>query len=240
VSERPAQTPDHEEIREDLAAYALTALQEDEAERLRAHLGTCDECRRQLRWLEEAVELLPRTVEQLEPPPRLRESIMDAVRAESPEAVLEPPRRGREPWWRGIGAVLLRPATAAALAATLIAGVAVGYLVGDSGGGETTTLEAQAMPDALQASGVLERTGSTGILRVRGMPTLARDQVYEVWVQRDGKLEPSSLFVPRSDRTADAAVPNDLNGADAVLVTKEPRGGSSQPTSAPLLSVKLQ
>jgi hypothetical protein len=60
-----------------------------------------------------------------------------------------------------------------------------------------------------------------------------------VWVERDGKPQPSSLFVPRRDHSADAAVPGQLNGADAVLVTKEPRGGSKHPTSAPLLSVKL-
>jgi hypothetical protein len=71
------------------------------------------------------------------------------------------------------------------------------------------------------------------------MPSLERDQVYEVWVQRDGRLEPSSLFVPRRNHSADAAVPGQLNGADAVLVTKEPRGGSRRPTSAPLLSVQL-
>jgi hypothetical protein len=58
-------------------------------------------------------------------------------------------------------------------------------------------------------------------------------------VQRDGKLEPSSLFVPRANRSADAAVPDGLDGAQAVLVTKEPRGGSPQPTSSPVLSVQL-
>jgi hypothetical protein len=71
------------------------------------------------------------------------------------------------------------------------------------------------------------------------MPALASDQVYEVWVQRDGKLEPSSLFVPRTNRSGDAAVPDGLNGADAVLVTREPSGGSEQPTSPPVLSVQL-
>ena len=46
------------------------------------------------------------------------------------------------------------------------------------------------------------------------------------WVERDGTLEPSSLFVPRRDRTAEAAVAGSFDGADAVLVTREPRGGS--------------
>lgn len=239
MNDRSGQTP-HDELRDDLAAYALGALEEDEAERLRRHLETCVACRRQLLWLRPAVELLPRTVEQLAPPPRLRESLMEHVHAESRPAAREPPRRAREGWWSGLRIALRRPATAVAVAATLIVGVVAGYLIHEPGGSGTSTFEAQALQGGGRASGVLERNGGSGILRVHGMPTLARDQVYEVWVQRDGSLEPSSLFVPRRDHSADAAVPDDLNGADAVLVTKEPRGGSSQPTSMPLLSVKLE
>jgi anti-sigma-K factor RskA len=240
VSERAGDMPGHDTLRDDLAAYALGALEEDEAERLRVHLETCEDCQRQLLWLSEAVELLPRTVEQLEPPPRLRRSLMEAVRAESRETAREPPRRAPGRWWSGLRLALWRPATAVAVAATLIVGVVTGYLIHEPGGGGTSTFEVQAMRGATGATGVLERNGASGILRVQGMPTLARDQVYEVWVERDGKLAPSSLFVPRRDHSADAAVPSDLNGADAVLVTKEPLGGSRQPTSAPLLSVKLE
>jgi anti-sigma-K factor RskA len=240
VTDRPGQNPRHDELRDDLAAYALGALDQDETERLRLHLETCDECRRHLRWLEPAVELLPRTVEQLEPPPRLRESLMDVVRSESSQAVREPRPRATAGWWRGLGLSLRRPATVAAAAAMLIIGAVAGYLVHEPGNnGNAATFAARAAPSAPGVTGALERDGDSGILRVRGMPSLARDQVYEVWVQRDGELEPSSLFAPRRDHTAEAAVPRSLEGADAVLVTKEHRGGSRQPTSAPLLSVKL-
>jgi len=238
MSERFAQPENHDELRDDLAAYALGALDEAEAERLRAHLEGCEECRRQLRWLEPAVELLPRTVEQLKPPERLRERLLDTVRAEAPEA-REPPRPARDGWWHRLGIAVWRPATAVAAAVMLVIGAVAGYLIGEPNGGGTTTLEAQAMPNAPQAQGTLARDGSSGILRVQGMPTLASNQVYEVWVQRDGNLEPSSLFVPRSNHSAEAAVPSGLDGAQAVLVTKEPRGGSKQPTSSPVLSVQL-
>jgi anti-sigma-K factor RskA len=240
MSERSGQSPRHDELRDDLAAYALGALEEAEAERFRLHLETCEDCRRHLRWLQPAVELLPRTVEQLEPPPRLRESLMDVVRSESPHAVREPPRRATGGWWRALGLSLRRPATAVAAAAMLVIGAVAGYLIHEPGDtGNAGTFAARAAPGAPGVTGALERDGDSGILRVRGMPSLARDQVYEVWVQRDGELEPSSLFVPRRDHTAEAAVPRSLDGADAVLVTKEPRGGSRQPTSSPLLSVKL-
>lgn len=238
MTERSGHSPRHDELRDDIAAYALGALEDREAERLRVHLETCEGCRRHLRWLEPAVALLPRTVEQLEPPARLRDSLMDAVRAESPPTV-EPPRRATAGWWRGLSLSLWRPATAAAAAVMLMVGLVAGYLVYEPGGSSTSTLEAQATPAAPHVTGVLEQQNGSGILRVQGMPSLARDQVYEVWVQRDGKLEPSSLFVPRRNHSADAAVPGSLSDADAVLVTKEPRGGSRQPTTSPLLSVQL-
>ena len=239
MSERSGQSAGHDELRDDIAAYALGALEEPEAERLRAHLERCDECQRRLRWLEPAVELLPRTVEQLEPPARVRETLLETVRAEAPQEAREPPRAARESWWHRLGLAFLRPATAVAAAVMLVIGAVAGYLIGEPNGGGTSTLEAQAMPNAPHAQGTLERDGSSGILRVQGMPTLASNQVYEVWVQRNGKLEPSSLFVPRTDHSADAAVPEGLDGADAVLVTREPRGGSEQPTSSPVLSVQL-
>jgi anti-sigma-K factor RskA len=239
MSDRFRQPAEHEEFRDDLAAYALGALDEPEAERLRAHLEGCEECRRQLRWLEPAVELLPRTVEQLEPPERLRASLLDTVRAEAAPEAHEPSRAAPEGWWHRLGLAVWRPATAVAAAVMLVIGAVAGYLIGEPNGGGSSTLEAQAMPNAPRATGTLALDGSSGILRVQHMPTLASNQVYEVWVQRDGKLQPSSLFVPRKDRSADAAVPDGLDGADAVLVTKEPRGGSAQPTTSPVLSVQL-
>ena len=238
MSDRTGQPTGHDELRDDLAAYALGALEDDEVVRLRDHLESCEDCRHQLRWLEPAVELLPMTVQQLEPPPRLRDALMRVVRDESPRAAREPPQRAAGGRWAWLGRSLLRPATAVAAAAMLVIGAVAGYLVAEPDE-NNSTLTAQAAGGAPAASGVLEREGGSGILRVTGMPALARDEVYEVWVQRDGRLEPSSLFVLRRNRSGEAAVPGSLDGADAVLVTKEPRGGSRQPTSKPVLSVQL-
>jgi anti-sigma-K factor RskA len=238
VSDRTGQPTGHDDLRDDLAAYALGALEDDEAARLRDHLEGCEDCRLHLRWLEPAVELLPMTVQQLEPPPRLRDALMRAVRDESPKAAREPPGRAAAGRWAWLGRSLLRPATAVAAAAMLVVGAVAGYLISDSGE-SSSTLTAQVAAGAPAASGVLEREGASGILRVQGMPALARDEVYEVWVQLDGGLEPSSLFVLRRNRSGEAAVPGSLDGAEAVLVTKEPRGGSRQPTSKPVLSVQL-
>ena len=231
--------PSHEKHRDDLAAYALGALPEREAAELRRHLEECEACSRELRWLQPAVNLLPHSVQQLEPPPGLRRRLLETVRAEAAETA--PPRveaeekSSRRRW----ALPLWRPAFAAAAAVLLVAGGVAGYLLHQPG--ESRSLVSArpvgGAPSSLTAT--LEREDGSGILRVERLPALSGGDVYEVWVKRDGTLHPSSLFVPRRDRTATAAVPGPLGGADAVLVTREPRGGSSHPTSSPLLRADL-
>lgn len=236
MSETPDGGRSHERHRDDLAAYALGALEETEAAELRRHLEGCEECRRQLRWLQPAVDVLPRAVPQRDPPPRLRKRLMATVRAESREAALGGRHRGRR-WDPGS---LLRPATALAAGAMLVAGGVGGYLLHQPTGEGTSVVAARPNQRlAPAASGTLERRDGSAILHVEGMPALARDRVYEAWVQRGGSMEPSSLFTLRRNRSGDAAIPGPLEGADAVVVTAEPRGGSPQPTSTPLLRASL-
>ncbi len=52
-------------------------------------------------------------------------------------------------------------------------------------------------------------------------------------------MEPRNTFVLRMDGTAEAAIPGPLEGGEAVLVTREPHGGSQQPTTLPILSAPL-
>ena len=63
--------------------------------------------------------------------------------------------------------------------------------------------------------------------------------VYEVWIQHDNQVTPSSLFTVDSDGKGAAAIPDDLEGADAVLVTREPEGGAKTPSEPSLVTVEL-
>jgi anti-sigma factor RsiW len=231
---------EHEELRDDLAAYALGALSPAEAAELERHLADCEACRTRLRWLQPAVDVLPASVEQLTPPDRLRDRLMESVRAEAqtfaePGARTAPPkpRAGLRGGWAGL---LLRPATAFAAAVLIVAGVAAGYALRGGEDDQTTTVAAQPLSPGVEAE--LVRQGDSGALHVRRMPAIDRDQVYEVWVQRGDGVEAASTFVLDRDGRAVAAVPG-LEGADAVLVTREPYGGSEQPTTDPLLETPL-
>ena len=59
------------------------------------------------------------------------------------------------------------------------------------------------------------------MLRVHGLPTLENDSVYQVWLQRDGEVIPQSMFTVGENGEGAAAVADDLEAADAVMITRE-------------------
>lgn len=235
---------DHERYEDELAAFMLGALEPEEERVFVEHLGGCEHCQARERWLRASVDVLPSSVEQLEPPPALRERLVDVVRREAGvqhEAARPLPasRSASERLRDWLGAASLRPAAAlVAVALVLVAGVA-GYAIrggGDGAGG--TTLPVTGTAAAPQTTGSLVRDGDQGILRVSNLPQ-RKDRVYEVWLVKGGKPVPSALFQVRRDGTGAAAIPDGLDDSTQVMVTAEPPGGSDQPGSQPLLSGRI-
>ena len=72
------------------------------------------------------------------------------------------------------------------------------------------------------------------------VPELRPGDVYQVWMRNGDQLQPSILFVPSRDGTAQVVLPEQTGDADEMLVTREPSGGSQEPTSTPLVSATLQ
>ena len=222
---------EHQRWEDDLAAWALGALESAEAKRFERHLARCERCRADLRWLRPAVDALPAAVTQVAPPPRLRGELMATVRSEARRAAA--PRRRSRGWL-----AIPRPALAALGAAALVAAGVAGYaLRGDS---EQASLQAQVTPAGRGAEAELVVEGDDATLHARDMPPLRRDQVFQAWIQEgdDGAVRPSTVFVAGSGGSATATIPR-VEGAARVMVTREPRGGSEQPTTAPLMRVEL-
>ncbi len=237
---------DHSEIREALAAYSLGAIDGSEQREIELHLDSCASCRAQLRWLSPAIDMLPASVEQLEPPQRLKRSLMRVVDAEAAERASAARVAERSSRRRGLLSMpLLRPIAGLATVALVAAGVLIGVLAGESGddlvptSGGSTTVEARAIEDGKNVSAELEVGDGPAVLYVHRIPELANDKVFQVWIQREGGYRPSATFVPRSDGTAEAAITQSLDGAEAVAVTSEPRGGSESPTTLPFMEVPL-
>jgi anti-sigma-K factor RskA len=230
-------------LRDDLAAYALGALGGDDAVALERHLATCPDCEARLRWLTPAVDLLPVAVEQRTPPPRLRANLMETVRADAtraaPAAEPEPGRRGS--WFDSLRGLALRPAAGTAVLILLVVGVGAGYLLrgSDTVAPPVEVTKAQSLNASAPVSATLQRNGDTATLHVNELPAIAEDEVYEIWVQRAGVMEPSGTFVLESNGSAVAAVHGSVEGGEAIFVTREPHGGSRQPTTEPILTAPL-
>lgn len=231
---------DHMRWRADLAAYLLGSLEDHEHDAVDRHLEGCEACREEVLWLRPAVDLLPASVAQVDPPPELRERLLAEVHAEaapSPAQVAE--ERARRPAARqgSLRRFLLRPAMGLAGVA-LVAAVVAGYAIHDDGSAPTTptTFHGQGA-GSLRAS--LERRDDSGTLKLTGLRQAPASQVYEAWVQRGSRIRPASLFDSRQNGTASVALEHRLAGVDAVMVTLEPRGGSRQPSSPPVVNVAL-
>jgi hypothetical protein len=233
---------DHTAYREEIGAYLLGALTDLELQAFEHHMESCAQCRDEVERLRPAAEALPRSVEQVEPPRSLRTSLMDVVAKEARErpAARAPRRSLRE---RLLPRGLFRPAlVGAALAVGLLAGFGVAQLGGEEGDEVRTfaaTVDQARLPSA-SGNVKLEGDGENGaILRLQGMPAPGGDRVYQAWVQRDGTVVPQPTFEVGQDGSGAVALPDDLSDAKAVLVTREPRGGSRAPSEQPLLSVTL-
>ncbi|HKD93144.1 MAG TPA: anti-sigma factor [Gaiellaceae bacterium] len=188
------------------AAYALDALSPDEAEAYERHLSQCEECRAQLAELNEGAAALAFGTVAPAPPPRLREAILDRAAAERSNVV---PLLRRRWVSRGL-----------AVAAAAVACIAVGLGVSLSQSSHTKTFALMINPDR------------TATLQVTGLAAAPSGKTYEAWVIPAGQSpRPAGLFHGGQSTTLHlrGTVPKHA----VVAVTKEPAGGSPQPTTHP-------
>jgi anti-sigma-K factor RskA len=89
----------HEQFTEDLALYALGALEGSERISLEEHLEECASCRRELEQLRGDAALLALTTSGPRPPARAKSRLIEAI-AREPRVQ---PAKARMPWWGAWG-----------------------------------------------------------------------------------------------------------------------------------------
>jgi hypothetical protein len=165
---------------------------------------------------------------------------MSIVRDEAETGAEEPrPARSRRSRFRGLGGLVLRPATGLAVLTLAIAALA-GYLI--AGDGDDAGDRARTIPIAQaggEPGGSLVVESDTATLHMHGMDQLSKGSVYQVWVASPSGVKPSATFLPHEDGTATAALPEAASGATAVMVTAEPGPGRTEPTLPALIDVDL-
>lgn len=193
------------------AAYALDALDPEEAAAYERHLGQCEECRAQLAELNETAAALAYGSVAPAPPERLRTSILDAAAAERSNVV---PLLRRRWVARGL-------AVAAAAAACIVVGFAV-------------SLSQSSKPSVISMSVSRNASGVTTI-HVSGLPAAPDGKTYEAWVIPPGRApRPAALFPGGASMTS--RLPGTVPQNAIVAVTVERAGGANKPTTTPILS----
>jgi anti-sigma-K factor RskA len=205
------------------AAYALDALADHDAREYEEHLRHCDQCRDDLRSLQETAALLSFGVEPAEPPPGLRDRIIDAARAERSNVVPLRPR------WA-------YPAAAAAAVAACAAiglGIWAATLSHSLSREQKRSVFVQPTSQVVAVKGAPGRlfisSSRKGALVLSQLPGAGTGRTYEAWViPKGGKPQPAGLFgggKPVEVVTLTRPVP----AGATVAVTKEEAGGSAVP-----------
>ena len=194
------------------AAYALDALDPEEAEAYEKHLSQCDECRAQLAELNEGAAALAFGAAAPAPSTRLRASILDAAAAERTNVV---PLLRRRWVARGL-------AVATAAAACIVVGLAVSLSQSSHGNVSWT---------------VVLGPSRTATVHVSGLSSAPRGKTYEAWViPTSGSPRPAGLFP--GGATTTLRLRGTVPEHGVVAVTVEPDGGSTAPTTKPIFSTQ--
>ncbi|MFJ6944608.1 anti-sigma factor domain-containing protein [Streptomyces wuyuanensis] len=231
-------------------AYALHALPENERDSFERHLVDCGACAQEVRELQAtAVRLgLAATVR---PAPEVRHRVVEQIRhirQEPPPVAQHRSHRLRR---------LPRFALAAAVAIGIAGGVAF-WQYREADDARARAEHAQAgvaevsrvltASDATYTSGrtkdgarttvVVSREHDQAVLLASGLPALPEGKVYQLWFDDAGTMRDAGLL------DGDTSVHTVLmrgpaRAASGIGITVEPSGGSTAPTSAPLMLMEL-
>jgi anti-sigma-K factor RskA len=236
-------------------AYALNALDGAERDRFERHLRGCRACESEVRGFAATAAALAMAAA-AEPPPGLKQRVLAAaaVTRQSPPAVAKVAAhrrpRATAPWRPWLPRLAVSAAAVGLVAAAVLGGVTVWTQH------QLTTAQAEnqaiaavlAAPDAQIASAPTTAGGTATVVASHseakmvftssGLGALPPSKVYELWFL--GKTaRPAGLLPPaRAGRTA-PVLASGLTAGDKVGVTVEPAGGSSSPTTTPIVVLTL-
>jgi hypothetical protein len=233
-------------------AYALNAVDGAERDRFEHHLRRCRPCGNEVRGLAETATTLAMAVA-MAPPAQLKQRVMNAVSVtrQAPPAVdhRRLRRAARSSSW------VPRLATAVA-AVSLAAAVAFGILqiftqhqLNSARAQNQAIAAVIAAPDARIVTEAISAGGTASVVVSRaeqkivftsaGLPALPASEVYELWLIGPPRIRPAGLLpAPSAGKTA-PVLASGLVAGDKVGLTVEPAGGTSMPTTTPILLMAL-
>lgn len=228
-------------------AYALHALDPEEAADFHRHLQECQACRDEVRELRKAAARMAE-LDATTPPSALKQRVLAAA-DRTPQ---QPPPRTHDTGSTTVtktdpGPRRWLPRLLAAAAAVLVIGG--GVWAADELRSEPDpglTAAAELVFEAEDARTVTVETANGGLLKVavspernemavdtRELPELDDEQVYQIWAVHGTEMVSAAVL-----EDVDAGAAMGMPGEDTqVAFTIEPRGGSEEPTGEPIVVV---
>jgi anti-sigma factor RsiW len=219
-------------------AYALDALDVEEAARYESHLALCAKCRTELEGMWTVAAALAHGAGGPPPPAELRERILEQARSKRRNLVSFPQRFAP----RAAGSL-----TAVAAAATLTLGIWASSLhreLNEARRVATANAEAVAALSDPTARGipltgangrmVISSTGKAALV-LSGIPPAPHGKTYEIWIMADGAPQPAGLFQSASTRSVIPIAQPVPSGA-VVAATVEDEGGADVPQGSRLFT----
>ena len=240
----------HEQFGDDLALYALGALQGEERQALEEHLAECAACRRELESLRGDTAMLAMSTSGPHPPARSRQRLLQAVAQESRRV------ETRISWWRLPLPVFAITILAAGLAFTWRRTIHLEKRIAElesqsreqqielqrereivstltATDAMTVTLVAAKTPPQPQGKVMYMKDRASLIFLASNLPAVPSQKAYELWlIPMRGSPMPAGVFKPDVRGSAMVINPPLPAGteAKAFAITIEAEAGSATPT----------
>jgi anti-sigma-K factor RskA len=243
--------------RENLAAYALGALDVDEIAPLEAHLADCRDCQAEFADYQSVTDGLLHAVPPRKPPQELRRKLI----AQLPSQQSRSPKPFAGFFERiSFGQVALAIVVVVLLGLNVVSNLQIHAIQQDQSAlaerlsqdqtaiamlayPSTQALPVQADVENVAGSMLVDKDKRVAVLVLWNLPQVGPDQTYQVWlIDANGDRTSGGLFKPLTERgytTATILAPRPLGQFQGIGVTVEPEGGSQAPTSSRVLGVDL-
>ncbi len=231
-------------------AYAVDAVSAEERERFERHLRRCQACETEVREMRATATRLGLAAAET-PPAELKSRVLTAVSRtrQLPPATETAGSRPRQGGWRLAVAGGL---AAACLAAAIGFGIGLANANRQLGRAQAEQHQVAAVLSAPDARILSRRSATGGVATVvvsarlrrlvfvtSGLPQLADARVYQLWLIAPGRTRSVGLLPAAADGKTAPVLAADLRPGDAVGLTVEPAGGTTQPTTTPIVLIHL-
>jgi anti-sigma-K factor RskA len=232
-------------------AYSLDAIDGGERDRFEHHLHRCQSCEHEVRGMQETATRLGVAVAR-QPPPGLKVAVLAAAartRQHPPPVEVRPLPEPRARWRPRLAVTVAALATAVAV----VLGVTLGVQRSQLDQARAQQREVAAVLGAAGARIVTERTSLGGtatmvvsrrlnkmIFTASGLPALSDARVYQLWLMEPdgGAVSVGLLQLARGGQAAPVLADGPPTG-DRVGLTVEPAGGTTKPTTTPIVALSL-